>query len=212
MAVQLRIYQIRSERVEYSRRVSPDDARALIAHPSLSAGGPQVWADLGCGDGTFTVALASLLPAGSTVHALDNDTRALARIPARHSDVAIVAHAGDFTIFPWPFESLDGVLMANSLHYVRGQAAFLGSVDGALRRRRILLVEYDIERGNTWVPHPISHASALELFRSVGYGRATTLGRKRSEYRRGEIYGLLLTASLAATASRRGHLLPLTTL
>jgi trans-aconitate methyltransferase len=174
--------------------VSPEDARALIAHPSLSVGGPQVWADLGCGDGTFTTALASLLPAGSTVHAIDKDTRALSRLPARLGDSAIVAHAGDFTVLPWPFDAPDGVLMANSLHYVRAQAAFLRGVDGALGRRRMLLVEYDITRGNAWVPYPLNQASAAELFRSVGYGVATTLGRTRSQYRRGEIYGLLLTA------------------
>ena len=163
-------------------------------HPSLSAGGPQLWADLGCGDGMFTVALASLLPAGSTVHAIDNNPRALARVPARHGDVAIVAHAGDFTVFQRPLDGLDGVLMANSLHYVRTPAAFLRGLDGALRRRRILLVEYDITRGNAWVPYPISQPSAVELFRSVGYGVEATLGRTRSVYRRGEIYGLLLTA------------------
>jgi ubiquinone/menaquinone biosynthesis C-methylase UbiE len=174
--------------------VSPEDARALIAHPSLSAGGSQVWADLGCGDGTFTVALASLLPAGSTVHAIDDDTRALARLPARNGHVAIVAHAADFTAFPWPIDGLDGVLMANSLHYVAAQAAFLRGVDRTLRRRRMLLVEYDIARANTWVPYPISCTSAVELFRSAGYGVATPLGRKRSVYRRGDIYGLLLTA------------------
>ena len=182
--------------------MTPDEARALIAHPSLSAGGPQVWADLGCGDGTFTVALASLLPAGSTVHAIDEDARALARVPARHGDVTIVTHHWDFTIFPWPFDGpaealrakADGVLMANSLHYVRDQASFLRRVDALLQRRRILLVEYDITRGNAWVPYPISHASALELFQSVGYGVATPLGRKRSAFRRGDIYGLLLTS------------------
>jgi ubiquinone/menaquinone biosynthesis C-methylase UbiE len=173
--------------------VSPEDARLLIAHPSLSAGEPQVWADLGCGNGTFSVALASLLPKGSTIHAIDTDTRALARIPTKHSDVTIVTHAGDFTVFPWPFEGLDGVMMANSLHYVRTQKAFLRRVDAALRHRRMLLVEYDTTRGNTWVPYPVNHAAAVELFRSVGYGVATTLGRKRSVFGRGEIYGLLLT-------------------
>ena len=174
--------------------MSPDDARALIAHPSLSAGAPQVWGDLGCGDGTFTVALASLLPAGSTVHAIDNDALALSRLPARHGDVAIVAHEGDFAVVPRPFDDLDGVLMANSLHYVRQQAPFLRALDEVLRRRQFLLVEYDITRGSAWVPYPISHASAVALFRSVGYGVATALGRKRSAYRRGDIYGLLLTA------------------
>lgn len=183
-----------SDHTGYSRGVSPEDARALIAHPLLSAGPPQAWADLGSGDGTFTVALASLLPAGSTVHAIDNDTRALARIPKRHGDVAILTHAGDFTILPWPFDGLDGVLMANSLHYIHAQAAFLRGVDIGLRRRRMLLVEYDITRGNPWVPYPVSHASAVELFRSIGYDSTTMLGRKRSTYRRGEMYGLLAEA------------------
>ena len=177
--------------------MSPEDARRLIAHPSLSVGEPQVWADLGCGDGTFTVALASLLPAGSTVHAIDSDTRALARVPARHRDVTIVSHAGDFTVFPWPFDGLDGVLMANALHYVREQGAFLREMDGALRRRRMLLVEYDTTRGNAWVPYPISQPSAIELFKSAGYGEATKLGRKRSVFRRADIYGLLLAAEPA---------------
>jgi len=173
--------------------VSPEDARDLIAHSSLSAGGPQAWADLGCGDGTFTVALASLLPAGSTVHAIDTDSRASSRVPKHHREVTILTYAGDFTTFPWPFDALDGVLMANSLHYVREQAAFLGRIDGALRRRRILLVEYDTTRANAWVPYPISEARAIELFQSAGYGHSTNLGRKRSMYRRAEIYGLLLT-------------------
>src|SRR5262245_11726388 len=127
--------------------MSPDDAVALIRHPSLSVGGPEVWADLGCGDGTFTVALASLLPAGSTIHAIDRDGGALARVPSRHGDVAIVTRAGDFTRGPLEFGPLlDGVLMANSLHYVRDQAAFLRGLEGLLRRRRFLLVEYDITR------------------------------------------------------------------
>src|SRR5580765_4265912 len=138
--------------------MSPEDSRSLIAHPSLSRGGPQVWADLGCGDGTITAALASLLPAGSTVHAIDTDGRALARVPKRHGDVAIVTHAGDFTSLPWPFDGVEGVLMANALHYVRAQAAFLRSVDAALHRRRMLLVEYDTTRGNAWVPFPIGQS------------------------------------------------------
>ncbi len=174
--------------------MSPEDARDVIAHPSLSDGGPQVWADLGCGDGTFTVALASLLPAGSTVHAIDTDTRALSRVPSRHGAVTIITHTGDFTDLPWAFGEVDGVLMANSLHYVEDQATFLRDVHHELRRQRILLVEYDTTRGNAWVPYPISQSSAVELFRSVGYS-ATMLGRKRSMFRRSDIYGLLLNGN-----------------
>jgi precorrin-6B methylase 2 len=61
--------------------MTPDDARALIAATPF-APGPQTWADLGCGAGAFTLALASLLPAGSTIHAMDRDRAALAQLPA----------------------------------------------------------------------------------------------------------------------------------
>jgi trans-aconitate methyltransferase len=173
--------------------MSPEDARALIAHASLSAGSPQIWADLGCGDGTFTMALASVLPPNSTIHAIDTDKRALARIPAQHGTVAIHTHRGDFTMLPWRFDKLDGVLMANSLHYVKDKADFLRRAGAQLARKRVLVVEYDMTRGNPWVPYPLSSASAMELFDTLGYHVATPLGRRRSNYRAGELYGLLLT-------------------
>lgn len=58
------------------------DAIALIDHPLLHAASrdhwadlatiaPVRWADLGCGSGTFTLALAGLLPSGSTIDAID---------------------------------------------------------------------------------------------------------------------------------------------
>jgi trans-aconitate methyltransferase len=174
--------------------MSPADARALIAHPSIAAGGALTWADLGCGDGTFTRALASQLPTGSVIHAIDTDARAIARIPSAPPGVDIVTHTGDFTRFPWPFGSVDAVLMANSLHYVSDQAAFLLRAVAQLRRRRMLLIEYDTDRGNPWVPYPVSDASARRLAASIGLQQITALGRRRSAYRRAEIYALLCDA------------------
>jgi ubiquinone/menaquinone biosynthesis C-methylase UbiE len=173
--------------------LSPADARALIAHASLSDGGAQTWADLGCGSGTFTVALVSQVPPRSVVHAMDVDIRVLKRVPSRRGEVEIATHVGDFTEFPWPFDGLDGVLMANALHYVRDQAAFLRRCDTHARRRRVLLVEYDTDQPNQWVPYPLGYAAAVELFRTAGYDVAA-LGRRPSVYRRVEIYGALFTA------------------
>ena len=48
-----------------------DDAVSLIAGAAQPRWpGAETWADLGCGDGTFTKALAMTLPARSLVHAL----------------------------------------------------------------------------------------------------------------------------------------------
>ena len=51
----------------------PRDAIDMLAESGVDALGPTIWADLGCGDGTFTLALASLLAPGSTIHAMDTD-------------------------------------------------------------------------------------------------------------------------------------------
>jgi hypothetical protein len=46
------------------------------------------------------VALASQLPPGSVVHAMDVDTRVLKRVPSRRGGVDIATHVGDFTECP----------------------------------------------------------------------------------------------------------------
>src|SRR5262245_37975012 len=102
----------------YDASMRHRDAIDMLADSDLGSLGPTIWADLGCGDGTFTLALADVLASGSTIYAMDLDRRVLRTIPAAHKGVRIVAHHGDFTNPVWPFGDLDGILMANSLHYV----------------------------------------------------------------------------------------------
>ena len=45
--------------------------------------------------------------------------------PATHKGVRITTHRGDFTRNEWPFDKVDGILMANSLHYSEDQEAFI---------------------------------------------------------------------------------------
>jgi trans-aconitate methyltransferase len=99
-------------------RVNVRNAVELLAADGFGTLGATTWVDLGCGEGTFTLALAERLAAESTIHAIDRDQRALTKIPTHHRRVRILTHRGDFTAQPWPFADLDGVLMANSLHYV----------------------------------------------------------------------------------------------
>ena len=166
-----------------------DEAAALIADSRIDG---MTWADLGCGEGTFTLALASLLPRGSVIHAMDHDWPALQRIPPSSAGTSVVTHAGDFTRFPLPFEHLDGVLMANSLHYVADPHAFLHACESVLARRRFLVVEYDTERANRWVPYPVGKAALARLFGIAGYGRIEMLGSRPSVYNRAPLYAALI--------------------
>jgi trans-aconitate methyltransferase len=173
--------------------VTEEDAVALIGGRRIGGDQPAIWADLGCGDGTFTRALATLLPAGSVIHAVDQHARALRQVPGEHAGVSIVTHLADFSIPPWPFDALVGLLLANSLHYVRDQAAFIRACEPAMRHpRRFLIVEYDTDRANRWVPYPLSRTALEKLFADAGYSTIAFLGSQASRYQRAELYGALV--------------------
>ena len=169
------------------------DAIEMLAESGVGALGPTIWADLGCGDGTFTRALADLLASGSLIHAIDLDASALRRTPSAHKAVRISTYRGDFMMQPWPFTGLDGILMANSLHYVKDQAAFIRHCESQMRLpRRFLVVEYDSNEANHWVPYPVSQTRLMALFERAGYSSARVLRSRPSLYRRAPLYSVAL--------------------
>lgn len=171
------------------------DAIEMLAGGGFDTG-PTVWADLGCGAGTFTVALASLLTPGSTIHAIDRDGAALRQVPAGHEGVTIATRVADITVPPAGLTRLDGVLMANSLHYVREQAAFVQSWSTRLSPAgRFLIIEYDTDAVNRWVPFPISRRRLPTIF---GGRRIQDLGRRPSLYRRAALYAAVLESGSPA--------------
>ena len=94
----------------------------MLRNAPLVGNVPQRWADLGCGTGTFTCALAELLPSGSTITAMDRDAKTLQQVPEQHGGTRIVKQVGDFIQDALPSTDLDGILLANALHFVRHQA------------------------------------------------------------------------------------------
>ena len=169
------------------------DAIEMLADSGVEALGPTTWADLGCGDGTFTLALAALLAAGSTIHAMDRDASALRNIPSAHKGVRIKTHRGDFTNQTWPFADLDGILMANSLHYVDDPAALIRACERRMTSpRRFLIVEYDTNEASRWLPHPVSQSRLAGLFTSAGYSSIRMLRSRPSVYRRASLYAAMI--------------------
>jgi ubiquinone/menaquinone biosynthesis C-methylase UbiE len=161
-------------------------------------GAGKVWADLGSGKGAFTLALADLLGPGAFIHSLDLDERALTTqrqaVENRFPDVSVEYRQADFT-GAVDLPPLDGVLMANSLHFVQAKEPVLERVSGWLRPGgRLLVVEYDSDRGNTWAPHPVSYRTWEALAARSGFSDTRLLRTIPSRFL-GRIYSAL---SLAA--------------
>ncbi len=161
----------------------------LIKTPLLDTPNPQIWADLGCGDGTFTTALASLLAPESVIHAVDKNRRALRQLPAVFSEVSILPWQANFVVDALPFHNLDGLMMANSLHYVARQVVFVSQIRKLLKPDGgLLLVEYDTRASNLWVPYPLAFDRLADLFLPAGFTTIQKLNMRNSIYGRGEIY------------------------
>jgi ubiquinone/menaquinone biosynthesis C-methylase UbiE len=88
--------------------------------------------------------------------------------------------------------------MANSLHFVRDKEPVLARVAGWLRPGgRLLVVEYDSDRGNTWVPHPMSYRTWEALAARTGFLETRLLRTIPSRFL-GRIYSALSLSSKPA--------------
>ena len=118
------------------------DAIEMLADSDVEGLGPTTSANLGAGDGAFTLALAEVLASGSVNHARGFRRLGLRRMLGAQR-CAITVHPGESMKQPWPLADLDGILMANSLHYVEDKPAFIRAcrsydeIAAKLPRRRI---------------------------------------------------------------------------
>ena len=99
----------------------------------------------------------------------------------------------DFEKTTLPFENLDGILMANSLHYVKDKIMFIEKLKKNLNKNGcFLIVEYDMERSNYWVPYPISFLSLKKLFNDIGFSSVTKINERPSAFNRANLYSVMI--------------------
>lgn len=153
------------------------DALNLIK-PAVPTGAR--WADLGCGSGLFTRALATLLADGGTIDAIDAAPQS--QIISPNPAVVIQFRQEDFTAAP-P-RDMDGVLMANSLHFVADKPNFLK----ALGARQVIVVEYDTTLANPYVPFPVSWVQLESLLKEAGLTDVRRLGDRPSAFGKVNMY------------------------
>jgi SAM-dependent methyltransferase len=152
-----------------------------------------VWAEFGSGRGAFTLALAELTGLNGVIFSIDKDRRALKEqeraIQERFAGQGPRMHylVADYTK-PLDLPPLDGLLMANSLHFHQDKKTILRAIlDYLSPGGCLILVEYNINRGNPWVPYPIPYIVWEELAQECGFINTRILGVRPSRSMR-EIY------------------------
>ena len=172
------------------------DLVALLRDGVPSAGGRL--ADLGAGEGAFTLALADLLGPGAEITAVDRDGGALSGLATemgrRFADTRLHTMVADFTR-PLALTGLDGLVMANSLHFVRDKRPVLEAVRMMLHPQgTLILIEYGADHGNPWVPHPISYPRWEQLAAQSGFENTRMLRSIPSRFL-GSIYSAVSYSS-----------------
>ena len=161
------------------------------------------WADLGAGSGAFTLALRELLGLSADIYAVDRDRDRLAELERAHR--ARFGASDHLHLIPADFTRdidtstgsvqrlppLDGVLMANSLHFFMDKEKMLRHVSSFLKPGgALLLVEYNVDRGNPWVPYPLSFKTFCKFALRAGLSETRLLATRPSSFLR-EFYSAI---------------------
>ncbi len=166
----------------------------LIDSPELKKSTSTNWADLGCGAGLFTEALSTLLLPGSKIVAVDKNAAALKAVKVTDGVIVETLQA-DFVTDKLPLHKLDGVFMANALHFVKNKEGFIQTLRSYIHETGVLLiVEYDTAKPNPWVPYPLAIAGWKKLFEATGFPVCNIISRQPSMYGRADIIGMSFSA------------------
>jgi SAM-dependent methyltransferase len=118
---------------------------------------------------------------------VDKDRRALQRCQRRLSEhfpaLTLHLHVTDFTRSLDGLPALDGIVMANALHFQRDKRPVLERLRAIFKPGgRLIVVEYDTARGNHWVPYPLTYDQYARLAASAGFIDTRRLGTRPSSF------------------------------
>jgi SAM-dependent methyltransferase len=136
--------------------------------------------------------LAGFLFPGSLIYAIDTNPGLKRSVSS--NQIVIEPRESDFITDSLNLTNLDGILMANALHFVKDKNGFLKKAKKMLKNKGLfLMVEYDTDIPNPWVPYPVSFLKLKELFLDEGYKDIRKLQERKSIYNKGSLYSAIIT-------------------
>jgi ubiquinone/menaquinone biosynthesis C-methylase UbiE len=157
----------------------------LLRPAPLPQGG--VYADFGAGSGAFTLALRELIGLDAVIYAVDKNQSSLRELENSHrarfnSTLNLILLPKDFS-HALDIPPLDGIVMANSLHFFKDKQKIFQHVREFLKPSGVLLtVEYNVDKGNMWVPHPLTFETYSRLIPRAGFTEPRLLAKTPSSF------------------------------
>ncbi len=141
------------------------------------------------------MALRELIGLDATIYAVDKDRSSLRELENSHRArfntipnpsiklrASLILLPNDFSR-PLDIPPLDGIVMGNSLHFFKDKENILRHVGGFLKPNgALLLVEYNVDSGNFWVPHPLSFETYRALAPHAGFSEPRLLAKIPSRF------------------------------
>ena len=139
------------------------------------------WIDIGAGTGLFTEVLFQTLTSGKVI-AMDKNPHALWRLKApTHLEFEILEADFNRTL---DFPKVDGMIMANALHYAEEPVAVLKNILQFLKPNApFILVEYELNQPRKpWIPYPVPFKRFKKLAPEVNLSTPKLLTTVPSRY------------------------------
>lgn len=139
----------------------------------------------------FTSTLTSLLSEEAVIYAVDKNRRRLRALEHNTAESYPTANINtvraDFTR-SLPLPPLDGIVMANLLHFVKRKLSALRQIYEKLKPTgRFIVIEYNTNAGNYAVPYSFDEREFIRLANSTGLRHAEIIARVPSRFL-GEMY------------------------
>ncbi len=127
-----------------------------------------IWIDAGCGNGTYTLPLSSIV---SQVIALDRNKNNLTYLESKIStETNIIPQQFDFNRPSWYKHVVDGILFGFSLHYDPVHETALDHAYQQLKKGgKLVIIEYSSNSSVPWVPYPLPLKKLIPILKNLAY-------------------------------------------
>lgn len=127
-----------------------------------------VWIDAGCGNGTYSFPLSTLV---SEVIALDKNKNNLSYLESKiTSEMNIWTQHFDFSKPSWNSSLVDGILFSFSLHYDPEHRIALEHAYRQLKPGgKLVVIEYSSEKSVPWVPYPLPQEELISILETISF-------------------------------------------